>query len=197
MKIYQYKNYNEYLKSQKEAFDRKFKNVWAREENIKVIADYIKNLTKIEMGVCHGVRQGFEIEWFIKNLNCYVIGTEIGGNCGKANILHWDFNKENPDLINRFDFIYSNSFDHAYNPEITINIWKRQLRKNGLIILEYDKRQEHTGEVSKGVNKTDPISLKIKELQELIPKWTGMKLIKILDMPVITQEWRKAFIYEI
>lgn len=195
MKIYKYRNYVEYVNAQKEAFNRKFKNIWAKEENIKIISDYMKTLIKIEIGLCHGVRQGLEVEWFIKNLNCDIFGTEIGGNCGKTNILHWDFNKENPNLINKFDFIYSNSFDHAFNPKETIKIWQKQLRNKGLIVLEYDRRQEHTGEISKSINKTDPVSLKFEELQILIPKWTGMKIVKILDMPIITNQWRKAIIY--
>jgi hypothetical protein len=194
MKIYKYKNYAEYRKYQIEANKRKSKNVWAKEENIKAIAEFIKQRNP-EYGMCHGVRQGHEVIWFKKYLNCTIIGTEIG-DIKYRNIIQWDFNKESQLWIGKFDFIYSNSFDHAYNPQETINIWKNQLKPNGLLILEYDRRQEHTGEISKGINKTDPVSIKFKELQKLIPEWTGMKLIKILDMPVITQEWRKAIVYE-
>lgn len=195
MKIYTYKNYVEYVNSQKEAFHRKFKNVWVKEENIKFISELIKPRNP-QQGLCHGVRQGYEVEWFIKYLGCYVIGTEIG-EIKHKNILHWDFNKENPNLIGKFDFIYSNSFDHAFDPQETIKIWRRQLKSEGLLILEIDRRQEHTGEISKSVNKTDPVSLTLNELTQHIPEWTGMKLIGIYDMPVITQEWRKAIIWEV
>jgi hypothetical protein len=195
MKVYNYKNYIEYVKSQKEAFRRKFKNIWVKEENIKFISEFIKSRNP-QQGLCHGVRQGYEIEWFIKYLGCYIIGTEIG-EIKHKNILQWDFNKENLNLINKFDFIYSNSFDHAYNPQETIKIWKEQLKLEGLLILEIDRRQEHTGEISKSVNKTDPVSLTLDELCRNIPEWTDMKLIKILDMPIVTQEWRKALIFEL
>ena len=38
MKIYKYKNYNEYTESQKAAYNRKIRNVWAVEENIKFLS---------------------------------------------------------------------------------------------------------------------------------------------------------------
>ena len=101
-------------------------------------------------------------------------------------------------MFSRIDFIYSNSFDHAYNPEKTFNVWADQLKLGGVIILEYDRRQEHTGEISRGVNKTDPVSLKFDELIKLVPKWRkNAKVIEILDMPVVTQEWRKAVVIEV
>jgi hypothetical protein len=195
MKIYKYKNYAEYKNSQIAANKRKKNNLWAKEENIKAISNYISKIRILEKGLCHGVRQGWELGWFEKYLQCEIYGTEIG-EIISPNTIQWDFNKENANFINKFDFIYSNSFDHAFNPENTAKIWKDQLKDKGLLILEYDRRQEHTGEISKSVNKTDPVSLRFNELQILIPQWTGMKLLKILNMPIVTQEWRKAVIFE-
>ena len=196
MKIFKYKNYQEYEKAQKDAFIKKNKNVWAKEENIKTIAEYLKPRKPIT-GICHGVRQGWEVIWFRRYLGtCNIVGTDIG-NTKKEFIVRHDFNKPlNHDI--QYDFIYSNSFDHAYNPKSTFNIWADQVIKGGLIILEYDRRQEHTGEISKPVNKVDPVSIKVEELIELIPKWrTNSKVIDVLDMPVVTQEWRKAIVIEV
>lgn len=196
MKLYKYKNYAEYVNSQISANKRKKNNVWAKEENIKAIAKYISKIRILEKGLCHGVRQGWEIGWFEKYLQCEMFGTEIG-EVISPNTIQWDFNRENQNLIGKFDFIYSNSFDHAFVPELTIKIWAEQLKPNGLIILEYDKRQEHTGEISKGVNKTDPVSIRFSELQKLMLEWLPtLKILKILNMPVVTQEWRKAIIFE-
>lgn len=197
MKKYKYKNYEEYVKCQVAANKKKSQNVWAKEKNIKAIAKYLKS-RKPEFGLCHGVRQGFEIDWFRKYLPlCATWGSEIG------DIIHpytfkWDFNQPNEDWWGKFDFIYSNSFDHAYDPEVTLNIWAAQLKPKGLIILEYDRRQEHTGEISRKVNKTDPVSIRFNELIELVPKWIkGAKIKDILNMPVVTQEWRKALVIEV
>lgn len=198
MKTYKYKNYDEYIKCQKDAYNKKFKNVWAKEENIKVIADYINEKIGDCNGLCHGVRQGYECQWFNKYLkNSIVIGTDIGGTV-KDYIVQHDFNKQKNEFINKFDFIYSNSFDHAYNPQETFNIWCEQLIKPGFIILEYDRRQEHTGEISKAVNKVDPVSITVDELIKLVPTWNQKANInKILGMPIVTQEWRKAIFIKV
>lgn len=200
MKLYKYKNYAEYIKCQTLANKRKAKNQWACKGNIAFICHFVavELQKKPKLGLCHGVRQGLEIEWFNKFLPfCKTIGTEIGEIRGK-NVIKWDFNREYSEWIGKFDFIYSNSFDHAFQPELTFNVWSKQLKPNGLIILEYDRRQEHTGEISKGINKTDPVSIRFNELYQLIPQWNPMaRIIKILDMPVVTQQWRKAMVIQI
>jgi SAM-dependent methyltransferase len=197
VKLYKYKNYSEYVKCQRAACKKKFKNVWAQEENIKAIAEYLNSFSP-KKGLCHGTRQGWEQKWFMKYLPfCIVIGSEIG-RTDDLNTIQWDFNIQNPDWIGKFDFIYSNSFDHAFNPELTFNIWCEQLKPNGLIILEYDRRQEHTGEISKGPNKVDPVSITVRELYDKIRDWNpNATIIDILDMPVVTQEWRKAIIIQV
>ena len=197
MKTYKYKNYAEYVKCQVAANKRKASNQWAVEENIKAIAEWINNHNNPKHGLCHGVRQGWEVEWFSKYISgCLMMGTDIGKPVKKY-IWQHDFNKQNPDWLHKFDFIYSNSFDHAYNPAETLKIWAEQLKPGGLLILEYDRRQEHTGEISMKINKTDPVSIRFDELQKLIPKWIKVNKIVVLDMPVVTQEWRKALIVEI
>ena len=202
MKIYKYKNYDEYVKCQQEANRRKSKNQWAVEQNIFTLANYIdKNLgnpDKKILGLCHGVRSGKEQEWFNKHLICAeVIGTEIG-NAYALHTVKWDFNKVNPDWIGKFDFIYSNSFDHAFNPEKTLVIWSQQLKPGGIILLEYDKRNEHTGEISMAANKTDPVSITVKELCEKIPAWiSNLEDIEILDMPVVKKVFQKTVVIKI
>lgn len=195
MKIYKYKNYSEYVSCQKEANARKSENIWAIEENIKFLADYINKNIEAKTGLCHGTRGGYEQSWFRKYISdCDVIGTEIG-DASAPNTVQWDFNKQNPDWIDKFDFIYSNSFDHAFNPLETIKIWFEQLKSGGYIFLEYDKRQEHTGEISKSVNKTDPVSITIDELITLIPVWLDYKCkISVIDMPVVKKIYQKSIV---
>jgi SAM-dependent methyltransferase len=203
MKTYKYKNYQEYQDCQIAANKKKAQNVWAKEKNIKAISKYLIKHCKFPdygLGLCHGTRQGWEQVWFMKYLGylvSYVIGTEIGEITG-LHTIRWDFNIERKEWVGKFDFVYSNSFDHAFDPEETLSIWARQLKPGGLIILEYDRRQEHTGEISKSVNKTDPVSIKFDELIKLVPRWIkGAKVIDILNMPVVTQEWRKAMVIEV
>lgn len=195
MKIYKYKNYDEYVTCQKEANARKSANVWAVEENIKFLADYVNKNIEAKNGLCHGTRGGYEQKWFNKYISgCLTIGSEIG-DASAENTVQWDFNIQNPDWINKFDFIYSNSFDHAFNPMSTIRIWFEQIKSGGYIFLEYDKRQEHTGEISKSVNKTDPVSITVDELITLIPAWLDYKCkITVIDMPVVKKVYQKTVI---
>ena len=44
-----------------------------------------------------------------------------------------DFNQVKKEWINKFDIVYSNSIDHAFNIAKTITIWSNQLNKNGNI----------------------------------------------------------------
>ena len=198
MKQYKYKSYDEYVDSQKSANRKKSKNVWAVEKNIEAICDYINKNYAILVplkGLCHGTRGGYEQKWFMKYIyDSKVIGSEIGDACAPNTVQH-DFNKIKPEWIDEFDFIYSNSFDHAFNPMSTIRIWFEQIKSGGYIFLEYDKRQEHTGEISKSVNKTDPISITVDELITLIPVWLDYKCkITVIDMPVVKKVYQKSVI---
>ena len=201
MKVYKYKNYNEYVECQTAAFNRKRWNLWAVEKNIAYLADFINStMPTASRGLCHGVRQGIEQEWFIKHLGgMRVIGSEIGGVISD-NTVKWDFNKVNPEWIGQFDFIYSNSFDHAFDPIATLRVWAGQVKSGGVIMLEYDKRQEHTGEISKAVNKTDPVSITVDELISLIPIWLlgfDARVIDFLDMPVIKKKFQKTIVIQV
>lgn len=198
MKLHKYKNYAEYVKSQQKANAKKSSNVWAVEENIKFLCEYLDRKIKPSHGICHGTRGGHEQKWFNFYMpTCAVIGTEIG-DATAPNTVKWDFNLIKLMWEHRFNFVYSNSFDHAYDPKKTLNIWGNQLKIGGLIILEYDRRQEHTGEISQSVNKVDPVSITLDELIDSVPKWSStMRVVDVLDMPVVTQEWRKSVVIKV
>ena len=131
----------------------------------------------------------------MESMECEVIGTEIGDSKA-SNTVRWDFNIQNPKWIRRFDFVYSNAFDHAYRPRQTLRVWAEQVKKGGHIIIEYDKRNEHTGEVSKKVNKIDPVSITIGEAETLFPKWIDCTL-KVIDLPVVGIGYQKALIMRV
>lgn len=196
MKKYEYINYAHYKECQIAGYEKKKDRCWAKKENIECIAEFLKPYKPLQ-GLCHGTRGGFEQKWFFEFLGIPVLGTEIGKSTA-ANTIRMDFNKVELKLIEFADFIYSNSFDHAYDPESTIRIWASQVKPGGHIILEWDKRNEHTGEVSKPVNKTDPISMTIKELETKLPEFCNkLTHIVTLDMPVVTFVYRKAVIFEV
>lgn len=173
MKKYIYKNYDEYKKSQIETNLEKVNNRWVRKDDIKLLSEYIKKCIFPEIGICHGTRGGHEQKWFMEYLpGCNVYGTEISKSAFFIfNTLIWDFNKRNKYWKNRFDFMYSNSWDHAFYFPSTLRIWLETLKKNGILILEISPNHE------KGITATasDPWKITVSEMITMIPKWTHKK----------------------
>ncbi len=197
MKIHKYRNYQEYVTAQRNGYKKKRDKVWASEENIKFLSIYIMTQIIPERGLCHGVRGGAEVKWFADYMKCPVYGTEIGQSDNDY-ISKWDFNYPLPAGLGKFEFIYSNSFDHAYDPAATLKVWADQLKPGGLLILEWSRKHEHTGAVGKKNNAMDPVSITLDELIRSVSKWVpGAKVKDILDMPVVRKGWQKAIIIEV
>jgi hypothetical protein len=149
-------------------------------DNIKFLAEYLTTIiSNPEFGICHGTRRGNEQKWFRENLNCEVIGTEISSTADQfAHTIQWDFHETKPEWIEAVDFIYSNSFDHSYDPEKCLNAWMSCLKKGGICVLEH----------SSGHRKStclDPFGADIVAMPYLITSWGKGKygVREILDVP--------------
>lgn len=111
-------------------------------------------------GVCHGTRTGKEQAWFNKHLlnDSYVFGTDIGSNLEKyPNTIYFDMNNDNLDWKNKFDFIYSNSWDHSFNPHNMFKNWLSHLKNNGILILNHTAG--HDTQNFQAVSETDPVAI--------------------------------------
>lgn len=87
-----------------------------------------------------------------------------------------DFHDTRPDWIEAADFIYSNSFDHSYDPQACLNAWMSCVRPGGLCIIE--QTDVHT---AAWVNELDPFGVEIPDLLYLILTW-GKGRYGIRDM---------------
>lgn len=161
-------NYAAYREIQQRGNREKIENVWVIEENVRFLADYIKrNVGSPEFGICHGTRRGKEQEWFRKYLECDVIGTEISDTATSfAHTIQWDFHDVKSEWINSCDFIYSNSFDHSYDPERCLNAWLQCVRQGGLCILEHT-----TGHGPAGASALDPFGADLEVMPYLVTLW--------------------------
>jgi hypothetical protein len=161
-------DYEAYKRIQTEANKSKINNVWVREENISFLSNYIKELIGVpEFGICHGTRRGKEQEWFRKYLNCEVIGTEISDTAKHfPHTIKWDFHDAKAEWIDAVDFIYSNSFDHSYDPEKCLNVWMSCVKKGGICILEHSDLHSPKGSSGK-----DPFGANIIQMPYLILTW--------------------------
>tara|TARA_B100000282_G_scaffold251273_1_gene195749 strand:+ start:241 stop:939 length:699 start_codon:yes stop_codon:yes gene_type:complete len=200
-KIYKYKNYDEYKDTQIFFNKQKINKVWADENTLKIVSNFLKENIKSEKikGLCHGSRNGFEQKCFINEIpNAEVIGTDISetANDYDNSIVH-DFHDEKKDWIENFDFVYSNSLDQSYDPEKALNTWINQVKKDRYVIIEHSDQH---GVISSG--KMDPFGVEANFFPYLLTEWFGLKIsLKIIksikknknDAPVYFFIMKKTF----
>lgn len=193
-------DYEKYRQIQTEGNRRKIERTWAIEGNIAFLADFIgKIYPNPRFGICHGSRRGDEQTWFAKYLqDCIVIGTDISDTASQFNnTIQWDFHEAKPEWIDSVDFIYSNAFDHSYDPEKCLKTWMSCLRKGGLCIIEHT-----SGHVSSTATELDPFGVDLEVLPYLIMRWAKGKygIREIVEAPerhaetdfsyfIILQKW--------
>jgi hypothetical protein len=165
-------DYEKYRQIQTEGNRSKIEMVWVNERNIIFLSNYIRNMIgQPRFGICHGTRRGKEQEWFRKHLGCEVIGTEISDTAEHfPHTIQWDFHQIKPEWIEACDFIYSNAFDHSYDPEKCLDAWMGCLRKEGLCIIEHS-----SGHGPKWVTELDPFGADIVLMPYLITRWAKGK----------------------
>jgi hypothetical protein len=161
-------NYEKYRQIQIDGNQRKIEVVWVLEENVAFLSEYIKGIIGTpKFGICHGTRRGKEQEWFRKYLGCKVIGTEISDTADQfPHTIQWDFHETKPEWVAVLDFIYSNSFDHSYDPPQCLNAWMSCIKKGGLCILEHSSLHGPSG-----ASELDPFGADIVQMPYLITMW--------------------------
>lgn len=181
-------DYERYRRIQEEGNRAKLDKVWVVEKNIEFLADYLrKHGGPLRFGICHGTRRGKEQEWFRKYLGCEVIGTEISETATSfPHTLRWDFHEVKTEWLDSVDFIYSNSFDHSFDPERCLTAWMSCLRPGGLCILEHS-----TMHGPQGADELDPFGAELFQMPYLIARWGRGRFVvrEILDAPKIADEW--------
>lgn len=166
MKIYKYDNYDDYVEAQTEANVIKINNVWVKKSTIAQIHKMQPFASRI---LCHGTRNAAEQNFFKSFYPAAeILGTEISHTATKFPMtIQHDFHE---DMNNgTWDIIYSNSFDHAYDPEKALTAWKKQLTSGGSIYLEHMLDQNNR------TRRWDPLQISAKELFKLIDS-LGMKV---------------------
>ena len=125
---------------------------------------------KIGFGLCHGVRRGKEQSWFRKKLDgANVIGTDISETATQfENTVQWDFHDDNPDWQGKCDFVYSNSWDHAYDPGKAFAAWSRCLKPGGWLLIDHTR-----GHMPKSSNVLDPFGATREALIKILTDSCG------------------------
>ena len=167
MKLWKYKNYEEYVRVQTEGNVNKLKNVWADQKVFDLIAKYKPEAKDI---ICHGTRNGAELDMFKKAIPSlyHIVGTEISHTAKQfPNTIQHDFHNQIPSYVNKFDIVYSNSIDHSYDPFKALKTWTEQVNQNGLLCIELA-----TGAENK-MRELDPLEISPRELTQIIEEEFG------------------------
>lgn len=178
MKLYSHKDYDEYKQSQVEANKRKINNSYVDKNSIKYLLDYYTETFKKnpEKVLCHGTRRGLEQQYFKDFLgdDLDIIGTEISDTANDyPNTIEWDFHNVKHTWLNYYDIVYSNSFDHSYDPDKCLDQWMSCLNSNGICIIEYSPICDTK------LSKVDCFSGSLEDYKKLISK--KYTILDILD----------------
>ena len=192
--LYRYPSYEAYKAVQTAGNKAKLKRQFVKESHIAALSDYLSARGEVRFGLCHGTRRGAEQAWFRAHLpgTPEVIGTEISDTATDfPHTVQWDFHDANPDWTGRADFVYSNSWDHAFDPEKAFSAWIDTLAPGGVMMLDHTRDQ--TPETS---NALDPFGASLDHLTGLLARLLEGRgrLLEPLDFRKTNKEYRAVVV---
>lgn len=131
-----YTSYEEYVRHQQSKFGHLDLTEYDRTYR-EQLRERLRSLTLLQPGasvLCLGARQGTEVKAF-HDLGCFAVGLDL--NPGKNNqfVLPGDFHHVQFPSAS-VDVIFTNSFDHTFDPQKLIGEITRLLKPDGLLIIE-------------------------------------------------------------
>lgn len=119
---------------------------------------------KIRKVLCHGTRNGAEQKFFHEATGAEVLGTEISDTATQFPMtIQWDFHEVKPEWQGAFDVIFSNSWDHSYDPKLALSRWLTCVAKGGALALEWSNVHGKTE-----ASPIDPFRSSLPELVSLL-----------------------------
>lgn len=182
MTLYEYPDYDTYRAVQTAGNKAKLKRQFVKESHVVTLSAAIDAaIGPVSFGLCHGTRRGLEQAWFTAHLkgNPKVLGTEISDTATDfPNTVQWDFHDSNPDWLGRADFVYSNSWDHAFDPGRAFAAWMESLRPGGWLLLDHNRNQ-----APESANALDPFGVTYERLIAMLEaQFDGIaRLMPVID----------------
>ena len=161
-------DYERYVRTQSETNAGKLRYQWVKPRTIHTICDYLAgHVPIVRFGLCHGTRRGDEQAIFKQYYpECVVVGTEIAPTATQfPDTIQWDFHEIKPEWEGAADFVYSNSLDHAYDPQLAVGQWIRCLATPGYCFVEW------WGEPVPTVTPADCFRATLAGCQSLLREW--------------------------
>ena len=166
--LVKYDTTEEYFRVQVRANQRKFKRISTTQEEVVCVADWLlrHNRGKDSFGICHGARNGWEVNEFAMATCHEVYGTDIAP-VDSTNMVQWDFHHPRIEWHGNVDWIYSNALDHAWCPRVALFTWFESLASDGVLFLPW-----HKGKM-KG-RRTDPFAATLMEYMQMVNEFGGL-----------------------
>ena len=191
MVLYQYPDYETYREIQTAGNKAKLRMQFVCESHVSLLSERLAALVdEVHFGICHGTRRGLEQAWFRRHLpgEPDVIGTEISDTATRfPHTVEWDFHETNPDWSGRADFVYSNSWDHAFDPVKAFAAWIDSLRPGGVMLLDHTR-----GQKPDSANALDPFGITFERLNAMLTADFADRgtLLDPIDTRKINREYR-------
>ena len=175
VQLHEYPSYEAYREAQIRYNAKKLDKVWADARTLDEVARIVRGhrgegpIT----GICHGARNGFEQGYLSDNHSDFdVIGTDIAPTATQfPRSVVWDFHDARDDWIGKFDFVYSNSLDQAWQPRAALTTWLNQIGPNGVVIVE------HTHGHGPGyAGEMDPFGVRPTAFPYVMADWFGHQI---------------------
>ena len=177
MKLHKFRSYRQYrriqIKKNKDAINRNY----AIPEVMDAVATYLKeHLPSATFGICHGAKNGLEVNALRDHLGIEVIGTDISPTAKKFDhMIQWDFHEIKEEWRGCIDFIYSNTLDHSIDPPMCLARWAETLRNGGLCILEWSPWHDENHSTP-----DDPFGASLEEYAGMLSK--NFKVRDVIEM---------------
>ena len=174
--LHEYSSYDEYKTAQVFHNKRKIDRVFADKKTLDRVAELVlrefKDIETIS-GICHGSRNGFEQNYLREASKKFdVIGTDISDTANNyENSFQWDFHDVNDAWLGSKDFIYTNSLDQAWKPQLALETWLAQLKENGILIIEHTKSHGPAY-----ASKMDPFGVRPTSMPYVLTMWFGSQI---------------------
>jgi hypothetical protein len=178
--LHAYETFDEYRGAQITANYEKLDNIWADSQTLDALANYAQehvSLTDSSLGICHGSRNGFEQAYLRERLGVNVVGTDISPSATRfPHSLEWDFHVPRDEWLGRAAFVYSNSLDQSFQPDVAVRTWLDQLEPGGVLFIEWSD-----GHGPGATSAMDPFGARPRVLPYLLVSWFGSEIsIEIL-----------------
>ena len=171
-------DYDLYRQVQEEGNRRKIDQVWVNEDAIHRLARAAQALGPVRRILCHGTRNGAEQRFFKAAIpGAQVLGTEISSTATQfPDTIQWDFHDLKDEWVGAWDLLYSNSWDHAFDPDRLFANWIASLRPGGVMGLEHTT--QHSPD---SVTPLDPFGITREGLIALVTRDGAMTLETQID----------------